>query len=148
MKTHLKLVCAAALMGALCAGFAACRDDGGPTDEEALKKAFEEAPVKLVDKEALPKWLGDKLDLYIATTKDLAISHFRVYKGELSGKMVYNIHDGLSSCWGCDAYDENGGQLSGLTLKDVREWVLIWEYWPLADTRDGSVYGGEAIVDE
>jgi hypothetical protein len=110
MKKIIKFLCVGVLMSVLGAGIVACRNDDRQEKESGLgifPKVLESAPVELVQKESLPEWLRDKIEILEADDTDFVT----VWRGEWNGKVIYYYLPIVSSCIYCDIYFEDGTQL-------------------------------------
>ena len=103
------------------------------TDDRSFFQKLNEAPVVLVPKDELPKWLIEKVGFYgMDAERDVLLP--KVFRGIWNGRVTYFLQIYFSSCVMCDTYYENGekinwavqdGHNSDKFCSESKDWVLI-----------------------
>ncbi|MDR2894385.1 MAG: hypothetical protein LBU97_02855 [Alistipes sp.] len=134
------------LLAAAAAIVTACKNEPKEEPKElTLEEILWSAPVEPVQRDMLPGWINEEIDRFM--DKPLTGTKIHIFKGELSGNVVYLVLNSLNSCRYCDYYYEDG-EKPALGIDEAKNWVLTWEFVVGANTRSESMYDGEAIEDE
>ena len=112
------------------------KNESSIMDFGTFLQSLNDAPVALVSKDNLPKWLKERIDLYEGIGSEFGLpSPGRFYRGTWNGRVIYFISSPAHSCPMCDVYYENGERIiwsgDGRDTEKFRSeskgWVLIYQ---------------------
>jgi len=103
---------------------------------DTFSEKLQSSTVDIYEKSDIEGWLSTKIDeIENENSKNIAIVKVKIYQGLWNKQTVYFITNGLSSCFFCEVYYENGEKIDFSTKNNSNDfcnksknWKLIYEY--------------------